>query len=162
MDFQISALSEATFSHLYGAPTETLARYGARRVVADASPGYPCRVSLRDAQIGETLLLLNYTHQDEDTPYRASHAIFIIEHAKQATPDRNEVPQFLRSRLLSVRAFNANHDLVAADVSEGEQLEHLIEQFAANLNVAYMHVHNAKPGCFAAKINVLPGAKPAT
>ncbi len=104
MDFQISALSIDLFSHLFGQDGEALARQGIQRVIVDSNPGYPCRVSLQDAEIGETVLLMNFEHQTLPTPYRSSHAIFVRESADQAAPARNEVPEMLRLRLLSVRA----------------------------------------------------------
>ena len=60
MGFQVSALSIDQFSHLFGQDGEVLAQSGVQRVIADDCPGYPCRVSLQDAAIGESLLLMNY------------------------------------------------------------------------------------------------------
>ena len=157
MNFQISALSEALFSHLYGATEEQLSQAGAQRVIADAEPGFPCRISMRDAKIGESLILLNYSHLDEDTPYCASHAIFIIEGSKEQTFPRNTVPQVLRSRLLSLRAFDENYSMIAADVCAGADLEHAITKIATDPSVSFLHVHNAAPGCYAARIDLLSG-----
>lgn len=152
MQFRIEALAADRFRPLYGADTNRLAAAGARRVIADASPGYPCRVSLRDADVGESLLLLNHVHHDYDTPYRACHAIYVIEGAEQARPEPDTVPDVLRSRLLSVRAFNAAHDLIAADVCEGARLEAVIIALGEAPGVRYLHIHNARPGCFAARV----------
>jgi len=59
---------------LYGLNDEALIQFGARRYIADTMPGFPCRVTLKDAEPGERVLLINYVHQPADTPYRASHA----------------------------------------------------------------------------------------
>lgn len=155
MDFQVKALSERRFEHLFGADAATLARHAARRLRAPSSPGYPCRVRLRDAGVGESVLLVNHVHHDEDTPYRASHAIFVIEHAVEARPAPNEVPDLLRTRLLSVRAYDRHHDMIAADVCEGLELERAIGALGHVSGCAYLHVHNARPGCFAARIDLL-------
>ncbi|MEL6692396.1 MAG: DUF1203 domain-containing protein [Pseudomonadota bacterium] len=155
MNFQISALSEDQFSHLYGATKEQLRQAGAKRVIADTDPGFPCRVSMRDAKIGEALILLNYTHLNQDTPYCASHAIFIIEGAKERTFPQNTVPDVLRSRLLSLRAFNENYDMIAADVCAGSDLEQAITKLTTDPSVSFLHVHNAAPGCYAARIDLL-------
>jgi hypothetical protein len=84
MSFQIHALPVETFKPLFGMSEQELARINAARIVVDEKPGYPCRVSLADAEVGETVILLNHEHQPAESPYRASHAIFVREHAGQA------------------------------------------------------------------------------
>jgi hypothetical protein len=153
MSFQISALPAAAFAPYFGRPEAELARHGIHRVTATSNAGFPCRVSLRDAEPGETLLLLNYEHQTAPTPYRATHAIFVREHAEQAHPAPNEIPQLLRRRLLSVRAFDSAGIMIDADVTDGQALEPVIEQLLSQPAVAYLHVHNAKPGCYAARVD---------
>lgn len=152
MGFQISGLKADQFSHLYGQDTEALARLGVRRTVADEHPGFPCRVSLLDAEVGESVLLLNYEHQPAASPYRSRHAIFIREGAVEARLDVNEVPRQLLERLLSVRAFDGTGEMLDADVVDGQQLDALIEQMFVNDSVSYLHVHNARPGCYAALV----------
>ena len=152
MGFQISALNIGQFSHLFGQDQEALARQGIQRIVVDNNPGFPCRVSLRDAEVGEKVLLMNYEHQPLPTPFRSSHAIFVREWASQAIPDRNEVPKMLRHRLLSVRAFDASGMLIDADVIDGERLESLIDRLLANKSTDHLHIHNAKLGCYAALV----------
>jgi len=152
MDFRFSALSVEQFSHLFGKNIETLAQQGVERVIADGKPGYPCRVSLQDAEVGEEVLLMNYEHQPAATPYRSSHAIYVREWAVQATPVTNEVPEMFRHRLLSVRAFDASGRIIDADVVDGKSLESLIERMLENKSTDYLHIHNAKLGCYAAKV----------
>ena len=150
MEFQISALDLDQFSHLFGQSVNALANQGVQRMVVDSNPGYPCRVSLRDAEVGETVLLLNYEHQPMPTPYRSSHAIFVREHAKQAMLEKNEVPQTFRHRLLSLRAFDVSGMMVDADIIHGDCLESLIKRMLANESAEYLHIHNARRGCYAA------------
>ncbi|MEE9597258.1 MAG: DUF1203 domain-containing protein [Acidiferrobacterales bacterium] len=152
MGFQISALNIDQFSHLFGQDQEALARQGIRRIVVDNNPGFPCRVSLQDAEVGEKVLLMNYEHQPLPTPFRSSHAIFVREWASQAKPDRNEVPEMFRHRLLSVRAFDASGMMIDADVIDGERLESLIEYLLANKSTDNLHLHNARLGCYAALV----------
>jgi hypothetical protein len=152
MGFQISALNIDQFSHLFGQDQEALAKQGIRRIVVDNNPGFPCRVSLQDAEVGEKVLLMNYEHQPMPTPFRSSHAIFVREWASQATPDRNEVPEMFRHRLLSVRAFDASGMMIDADVIDGERLEPLIEHLLANKSTENLHIHNARLGCYAALV----------
>ena len=151
MDFRIIALPAATFAPLYGLHDANLAARGVRRVVADRQPGFPCRVSLADAAPGESLLLLNYEHLPQPGPYRSSHAIFVREHAVEAKPAVNEIPDVLARRLLSVRAFDADGMMLDADVSEGKAVAPLIGRYLDDARVAFVHLHNAKPGCYAAQ-----------
>ena len=148
MDFQIAALPAHEFKDLFDLSDAELAARQARRIIVDTMPGTPCRVSLKDAEVGETVLLLNYTHQAEDSPYRATHAIFVREGAEQAKPAVNEVPAVLQERLISLRLFDQQHMMIDADVVEGRDLSNALSIAFDDPNVAYAHLHNAKPGCF--------------
>jgi hypothetical protein len=151
MNFRITGLSPEPFRHLFGLSDEDLARHGARRVVADGT-GYPDRVEIRDAEPGQSLLLVNYTHQPANTPYRASHAIFVREGAEAVYDRTNEIPEALRRRPISLRAFDTDHVMVDADLVDGTALEGLIERLLSDPNVAYLQAHYAKRGCYAARI----------
>lgn len=151
--FRLVALPREKFAPLFALTDEALAAQGVRRTVADAHPGYPCRVSLADAAVGERLLLLPFTHQPANGPYRSSGAIFVREQAIQAVPAIGEVPDSVRRRLLSVRAYDADDTMVDAEVCEGNALEEQIERFFARPRVAYLHLHNARPGCFACRVD---------
>ena len=153
MTFQIHALPAGPFAHLSQLSDAELAAQNIHKRVVDANPGYPCRVSLQDAEIGETVFLLHHCHHDEATPYRASHAIFVREGAIQARPAVGEVPQSLTLRLISIRAFDEAHDMVAADVVDGADLSVAIPDMLSRAGVAYLHLHNAKPGCYAARVD---------
>ena len=83
MSFRISGLPAAPFVPLFALSEAELRRHRAVRRVADRTPGFPCRVSLRDADPGETVLLVHFEHQPADTPYRAGHAIYVREGAGQ-------------------------------------------------------------------------------
>lgn len=153
--FRITGLAPKLFSHLFGLDDRELAARGARRYVVDAAPGYPDRVEMRDLELGERAILLNYTHLDANTPYRASHAIFVREGAMQRYDRVNEVPEVMRIRPLSLRAFDNAGMMVDADLVGGREIESLIERFFANPAVAYIHVHNAKRGCYSGRIDRL-------
>jgi hypothetical protein len=153
MSFVITGLDPQPFRHLYGLSDAELAREGAIRMRADAKPGFPCRVTLEDAEPGEDLLLLNYEHLPVATPYRSRHAIFIRDGAEQAARYESAVPEQLRCRLLSVRAFDADGMMTDAAAFEGTDLAERIEGFFADPAVAYLHVHNAGRGCFAARVD---------
>jgi Protein of unknown function (DUF1203) len=153
MSFRITGLDPTPFRRLYGLPVEELARLGVKRSVADAKPGFPDRIELRDAEPGESVLLLNYVHQPADTPYKASHAIFVREGAERAYEAVDETPECLRLRVLSLRAFDASGLMVDADLADGREFEAAIERLLANPAAAYIHAHYAKRGCYAARID---------
>jgi Protein of unknown function (DUF1203) len=153
MGYRISGISSTPFEHLYGMEDEALAEHGARRYVVDEKPGFPDRVCLRDAEIGEAVLLVNYTHQPTQTPYRSNHAIFVLEGAKETASVVDAVPEVLQCRTLSLRAFDEEGWMLDADIVEGREAEGLIRKFFSNPQVAYIHAHNARRGCFAARID---------
>jgi len=157
MSFQISGLPVARFAPLFGLSDAELAKQSIVRHKADAVPGFPCRVSLRDADVGDTLLLLNYEHLALASPYRSSYAIYVREYADEAHVAVNEVPEVLQRRLLSLRAFDKKGMLLNADVVDGRDVSPLIERMLENSAVEFLHVHNAKPGCFAARVDRVVG-----
>jgi hypothetical protein len=150
VNFKIKNLPIQQFTHLFGLSEQQLALYGVERHIANANPGFPCRVSLRDADVGESVLLFNYEHHKAQSPYRASGAIYVRESAEDRQLDVNVVPEILRRRLLSIRAYDKDGVMLDADIVEGIGLEPVIAGMFANNEVEYLHVHNAKPGCFAA------------
>lgn len=152
MTYAVTSLPAEPFAPLFAMDDEALAARGARRMIADAPVGFPCRVSLDDARPGETLILVNYEHQSAPTPFRASHAVFVREGvAPVSTTD--EMPPALRRRLLSLRAFDETGMMIAADIVDGAEAEGLIAQLFENSRVAYLHAHYAKWGCYAARID---------
>lgn len=153
MDFRITGLPSSRFAPLFALSREELAARGVIRRVADRQPGFPCRVSLRDAAVGESVLLLNYEHLPVASPYRSSHAIFVRQGATDARLEINEIPQLLRIRLLSLRAFDRNGMMLEADVVPGEELGPAIDRLLDRGASDYLHVHNARPGCFAARVD---------
>jgi hypothetical protein len=153
MPFQITALLKSQFEHLFAMNAQELAEHGAIRQIVIKKPGFPCRVSLADADIGEEVLLVHYEHQSADTPFRSSHAVYVRPNGASACPRPNEVPDLLRSRILSLRAFNAKGMMVCADLADGSELESAIERTFANPDVEYLHLHFAKPGCYAARVD---------
>jgi Protein of unknown function (DUF1203) len=146
MNYRITGLSPAPFRHLYGLSDTDLARHGAKRYTAHESPGFPDRIELRDAKVGETLILLNHEHQPAASPYKSRHAIFVLEGAEQTFDRLNEVPGVMRvpGRLLSFRGFDRDHMMIEADVITCVDVEATIARFFANSQIDYIHVHNAK------------------
>jgi hypothetical protein len=153
MSFRITGLDPAPFRPLYGLSDEELRFLRVRRCIADAKPGFPDRVELTDAEPGEAVLLLNYLHQPADTPYKASHAIFVREGAEIPYQAVDEIPSALQIRPLSLRAFDAAGDMIGAELTSGADVEVAIERLFADPPAAYIHAHYAKRGCYAARID---------
>jgi hypothetical protein len=141
------------FAHLFALSDAELAKAGAvRRIASARDPGYPCRISLTDSQPGDELLLVNYEHHAVDSPYRMRFAVY-VRRGEETYDKVNEVPLQLRLRMLAVRAFDANAMLVGWELIDGRKLEEAIERLLANPRAAYLHVHYAAPGCYAARVD---------
>lgn len=148
MNFKIKSLQDTEFSNFFKLDNIELEKIGAIRMTVDAFPGFPCRVSLQDAEIGEEVILLPYQHHKTKSPYQAYGPIFVRKIAKTANLDTNEIPKMFNHRLLSLRGFDKNGIMKEASVIEGQLLrEQLIEIFR-NEEIIYIHIHNAKPGCY--------------
>jgi hypothetical protein len=154
MSFVITGLPVDQFRPLFGLSDAALAERGVLRRTAGADRGFPCRLSLADAHTGDTLLLLNYTHQPADTPFRASHAIFVNEAVTETARYVDEVAPALAAREhISLRAFDDAGMMLAAEVAPGADLTPAIERLLAQPEVAYLHAHYAGMGCYAARID---------
>ena len=153
MAFRITGLSPEPFRHLYGLSEAALAEKGIVRRVVEPDTGFPDRIEMREGRPGEIFLLLNHLCQPADSPYRASHAIYVREGAEETYDEVDKVPEVMRKRLLSLRGFDAEGMIVEADVIQGTEVEGLIDRLFANPHVAYIHAHNAKQGCYSGRID---------
>jgi hypothetical protein len=151
--FRISGLLATPFRPLYGLSDQDLAAKGIKRYLVDKHPGFPDRIEMCDARIGQSVLLLNHVCQPAETPYRASHAIFVREGAETTYVGLDEVPESMRSRVLSLRAYDAAGMMIDADIIDGSEVESLIGRLLENVEVAYIHAHNAKRGCYSGRID---------
>lgn len=150
INFRLRGLPAQDFDHLFAMSDAELVQANALRMTADGA-GYPCRISLTDANPGDAVILVNYMHHRAATPYRASFAIY-VRPGEQTYDAVNQVPVQLRQRLLSVRAYDASGMLRTADVVAGNELEPSVQTLLQDPQVSYLHVHFAKPGCYAALI----------
>jgi hypothetical protein len=149
--YRITGLAAEPFGSLFALSDEELGEQGARRTIADEKPGFPCRISLTDAEPGERVILLSYDHLPVHSPYRARGPIFVREAATRFD-HANKLPEVFQGRLLSVRAYDAEAMMVDADVVEGTNAEQLIERFLAREDVDMLHVHYARRGCYACRV----------
>jgi hypothetical protein len=147
-NFQVKALPYNQFAHLFSASKEELENIGAVKMIVNEHPGFPCRVSLQDVEIGEEVILLPYQHQKTDSPYQATGPIFVRKNAIEATLAINEIPTMLLHRLLSLRCYNEASIMIDANVVEGKVISETLQELFANKDIVYVHIHNAKPGCY--------------
>lgn len=151
MSYLVRGLDPSPFRPLFGMPGEELANRGAVRMSVDG-PGFPCRISLTDREIGETVLLLNHFSHDVDNPYRASHAIFVTEGEERRAEYLDEIPPVFRTRVLSLRGFDQAGMMADAVLAQPGEAEARIKELFANPAIETIHAHNATRGCFSAKI----------
>lgn len=153
MSFRITGLPADRFAHLFALSDAELVGKGAVRRIADArNPGYPCRISLTDSQPGDELLLVNYEHHPVDSPYRMRFAIY-VRRGEETYDAVDRVPEQLRLRQLAVRAFDSSAMMVGWELVDGRELEAAIGRLFAEPRAAYLHVHYAAPGCYAARVD---------
>jgi hypothetical protein len=152
MHFRIRGLPAEKFAPLFALSDAALAAQGAVRRIADGrEPGYPCRISLTDSKPGDELILANYEHHPAASPYRMRFAIFVRK-GEETFDELDTVPEQLRKRTLAVRAFDGDAMMVGFELVEGVKLESAIERQFADSRAAYLHVHFAAPGCYAARV----------
>jgi hypothetical protein len=152
MTYRITGIDPAPYRHLYGLSDEELENNGVVRMTVTEKPSFPCRVSLTDRDVGETVLLLNHVSHDVVGPYRATHAIFVTEGAEAAAEFADEVPPVFEPRVLSLRGFDAAGMMADAILTQPGEADAGIRKLFEDPAIATIHAHNATRGCFAAKI----------
>ena len=155
MSFQITGLDGARFSHLYGLSEAALREHGVERKRVDANPGYPCRITLEDPDLDETVLLLNFESHAVSTPYQSQYAIYVREGALAAPTFVDALPPVMAARPIAMRLFDEAGYLVGADFFMGDEGQAKIEAALSRPEVAYIHAHNAMHGCFVAEIKAV-------
>ncbi|MEA1672218.1 DUF1203 domain-containing protein [Nitrospirillum sp. BR 11163] len=153
LSFTVTGLDPAPFAPLFALDEAGLLAAGARRQVVDAPGAFPCRASLDDALPGERVVLVNHQHQPAFTPYRSAHAIYVREGVDEARRTVDAVPLALARRVLSLRCFDSGHMIVTADLVAGAEAIPVIRRLLEWPEVAYIHAHYAKYGCYAARID---------
>jgi len=153
MSFQLAGLSFEPFAALFSLTDPELMELDARRVVATEKPGYPCRVSLADAEVGEELLLVPFAHQTARSPYRSTGPIFVRRAARPCKLAADEIPDYVSLRQISVRAYDSAHMMIDAAVCDGKDTASVIHRIFDNSHAAYIHLHNARRGCFSCRVD---------
>ena len=154
MDFRFSGLPVEPFKALFSLSDDELLARGMRRCIADSKPGFPCRVTLEDAEPGEPLILLSYPHQPAGkSPYQSQGPILVRQSATEPYRAETIVPPVLASRLLSLRGYDNDDLIVEADVVDGRNVVDALARFFANDHVSYVHIHYASRGCYACRVD---------
>ena len=151
MSYVVRGLDPAPYKPLFGLSDDELATRGVVRMTV-TTPTFPCRVSLTDRALGETVLLINHVSHDVAGPYRASHAIFVTEGAEEAAEYVDRVPPVFEKRILSLRGFDAHGMMADAVLTQPGEADAGIRKLFENDSIASIHAHNATRGCFAARI----------
>ncbi len=149
MTYRIDGLAPEPFAELFEMSDEALARRNARRAVADG-PGFPCRISLEEAEVGEPLILLNHVSNDVETPFRASHAIFVRRGVERGAYV-DAVPPLFDTRTLGLRGFDETGMLRGALLALPGEADAKIRALFERPEIASIHAHNAALGCFLAR-----------
>lgn len=152
MTYAVTGLPLEDFRPLFALSDDELAARGVIRRTVDATPGYPCRVSLRDAAPGDTVLLMNYESHSARTPFRSAYAIYVSEAAKETLRVIDALPPVFHGRTIALRVFDAGGMLIGAELAQGEAIDTAIRHAFETPEAAYIHAHNAAQGCFAALI----------
>jgi hypothetical protein len=124
----------------------------ARSKVADGP--LPCRRCLRNAEVGDELVLAPYDPFVVRSPYAGAGPVFV--HAGGCEPFESipgAVSEQVGGRVLSVRAYDEAAMMTASTVFEGERFPQRAEQLLSDTDVAFLHVHFARPGCFAFRVD---------
>lgn len=151
MTYRVTGLDPKPFKPLFGLSDDELASRGVVRMTV-SSPTFPCRVSLIDREIGETVLLLNHVSHDVANPYRAAHAIFVTESDEEAAEYVDRIPPVFEKRVLSLRAFDVDGMMVDAALAQPGEADAVIRRLLENEWVDHIDAHNAIRGCFSARI----------
>jgi hypothetical protein len=144
--FTVHALSEPIADEARSCPATVPA-------VAGDGP-YPVRCCLSDAPDAGGVVLASVMPFRGESPYAARSPVYV--HAERCAGHSEEpgaIPDMLRGRLLSVRAYDGAHMLTGTEVLQGTELEGAIERLLDDAPDAYLHVHFAGPGCYACRID---------
>lgn len=152
MAYHISGLAPDSFAPLFNLDATGLAALRAERVTVTSKPGFPCRISLTDAEPGEEVILLHHVSHDVETPYRSAYAIYVRQGVAQ-TSYTDTLPPVLCGRPIALRGFDASGQLRAASLAVTGNADAAIRDLFSIDHIAYIHAHNAAHGCFAARVD---------
>jgi Protein of unknown function (DUF1203) len=120
-------------------------------IEVDSPTGYPCRHCLRWAQPGERVILFPYASIPAGHPYSETGPIFVhAEPCKRYDATREYPEDFRNGRAL--RAYDANYNMVDAEVVNGSEPEQVIEKLFQNPKTEFLDARSLTRGCFTFRI----------
>jgi hypothetical protein len=120
-------------------------------ITVDSPAGFPCRHCLRWAQPGEQVVLFPYAAIPAGRPYSETGPIFVHAEPCERHAVTHEFPaNFREGRVL--RAYNSAHDIIAAEVVNGNEPEAVVEKLFRNPETAFVHARSVTHGCYTFKI----------
>ncbi len=144
--FTVHALSETAAEDARRSP-------GAVAAVAGDGP-YPVRCCLVDADDAAGVVLGSVMPFRGESPYAARSPVYVhADRCAGRAEAPGAIPEMLRGRLLSVRAYDRAHMLTGTEVLPGAEIEAAIDRLLGDAPGAYLHVHFAGPGCYACRID---------
>jgi hypothetical protein len=120
-------------------------------VVADSPRGYPCRHCLRWAQPGEPVVLFPYAAIPPGHPYSETGPIFVHAEKCQRYSATGEYPADFRNGRV-FRAYDANYNIIDAEIADGNKPEAVIEKLLQNPKTAFVDARSVTHGCFTFRI----------
>ncbi len=139
-----------------------------RRVTAQARPmapdgsrpdgtGAPCRHCLRDAAIGDELLLGSYLMPRPQGIYWTPSPIFVHATPCEQFARLNEVAPIVRDRLVSVRAYDGDDQCIyeLGHAGDGNAIDAPLLRALDDPRTAFVNIHTAKPGCMLCRVERL-------
>lgn len=127
----------------------------AGRAVSPEADGdrFPVRCCLRDVDNAEDVLLLSVRPPSADSPYAAASPVYVHREPCDGRHANGEVPEVLRGRLLSLRAYTSDHMITGTTIEQGSHVESAIAALFADHRAAYVFVHFAGPGCYVCRVD---------
>jgi hypothetical protein len=120
-------------------------------IKVDSPAGYPCRHCLSWAKPGEHVILFPYASIPPGHPYSETGPIFVHAEPCKRYEATGEYPADFRNGR-AFRAYDANYDMIDAEVASGNDLEAIIEKLFQNPNTEFVDARSVTRGCFTFRI----------
>ena len=97
------------------------------------------------------MILFPYAAIPSGRPYSETGPIFVHADPCERYAATDEYPaEFRKGRV--IRAYDAQQNIIAAEVVNGSEPEAIIEKFLQKPETAFVHVRSASHGCYTMKI----------
>jgi hypothetical protein len=97
------------------------------------------------------MILFPFAAIPEGQPYSERGPIFVHAESCQRYGATNEYPADFRNGR-SIRAYDSDKNIIAAEVANGSEPEAIIEKFLEKPETAFVHVRSATHGCYTMEI----------